>query len=185
MPSTNLSFRTPERLMAQIGQRDMKGVQYPGTVVKRDVERWYAVLADALSEVRLAPAEVVVLVSYAASYDGEPSHASVIDSPLVISRREFAMDDERFDEAQEALGRKMTDWSLAGLYAAWDAAERYEVLARRSADSGLSFGMALHRVGLHTYDLAPEELARIEQIRAVPAEELPAAYLRAVEGEEA
>jgi hypothetical protein len=41
--------------------------------------------------------------------------------------------------------------------------------------------MALHHVGLHTYDLPPDELATIERMGAVSAELLPGAYVQALE----
>jgi hypothetical protein len=190
MPSRNLSFRTPPKLLEQIQSRDLKGVDNPGAVAKRDVERWYEVLQESMREVRLNPAEAVVLIYYAGSLleDSSVSLSRVLMAHHIIGSGGLGLE-SAFTPVSESLADKMAGWSLAGKYAAWDAAERYEVVVRRNLEhvegavegaEDLTFGMALHRVGLHTYDLLPDELAVIERMGAVPADMLPGAYLRAL-----
>lgn len=90
--------------------------------------------------------------------------------------------DEFYDLAQTSLGAKLRLMSPMARYALWDAAERYEALAKaraRSGDTTLTFGMALHEIGLHTYDLPMHILQAVEATRAVESDLLPGAYLRA------
>jgi hypothetical protein len=180
MPSTNLSFRTPQPLLDKIKIRDLKGVNNPGATAKRDLGRWYDLLSESLEEVSITPEEAVILIHYVATYDGCPSARNVFDAGEVLEDYPIGLAED-FDAAKEALGRKYQDWSYATRYAAWDAAERYEVLARNHTEDNLTFGMALHRAGLHTYDLPPDELAVIERMKAAPAAFLPGVYVRAVE----
>lgn len=185
MSATNLSFRAPEGLLVLIKSRDRKGVNYPGAVAKRDLERWYALMGDAISEVQLTPAEVVVLAYYASTFDGEPNHWNVAGSAIALQGRQIGLSEE-FSASRDTLAKKMSTWSTAAVYAAWDAVERYQVLALRNrADSGdLTFGMALHRIGLHTYGLSGDELAHVERMTAVPADLLPGEYLNAREDDD-
>jgi hypothetical protein len=179
MPSPNLSFRTPQSLLEQIQRRDLKGVENPGAVAKRDVERWYGLLQEALSEVRLSPAEAVVLIHYVGALQNEPVHSNILLAAQTIGSTSLGLGDA-FAAVRASLAAKMASWSLAGKYAAWDAAERYEVLAVRGPET-LTFGMALHEVGLHTYDLPTDELATIERMAATTADQLPGEYLVALE----
>lgn len=185
MASRNLSFRTPEPLMDKIRSRDLKGVDNPGAVAKRDVERWYNVLQEGLAEVRLTPPESVVLIHYVGPFEGHVVHTNVLLAAQHIQSGPMGLG-EPFAAVRESLAAKMAQWSLAGRYAAWDAAERYQVLvarnfAREDLAEDLTFGMALHHVGLHTYDLPQEELSVIEGMDAVEASRLPGAYVRARE----
>jgi hypothetical protein len=185
MASKNLSFRTPQELLDKIKARDLKGVDNPGAVAKREVERWYSVLQESLSEVRLTPAEAVVLIHHVEVFDGQA------DLPIIRVASDCIADGSTglssfYGPVRASLARQMARWSFAGLFAAWDAAERYHVLVKRNFDreeqaEDLTFGMALHRVGLHTYDLPPEELEVIESTPAVMPDRLPDAYLRALE----
>lgn len=180
MPSQNLSFRAPQKLLDQLSKRDLKNVKYPGTTAKREVERWYSLLTSGLMEVRIDPVEVVVLAYYANAFNGEPTHANVLNAPYAIGDGVGSLSG-KFYPAQLSLSDKMKGWSVAGLYAAWDAVERYEVVVSRLKNESMTFGMALHLVGLHTYSLPPEELARIEQMSPVTSELLPQEYLMAGE----
>lgn len=187
MPSTNLSFRTPAEFMERIKSRDLKGVDNPGATAKRDLGRWYDVLDEGMHEVEVTPDEAVVLIHYVSTYDGLATVDNVTRAGEVLEDYPVGLTDG-FDTAKWELGRKYQTWSLAGRYAAWDAAERYEVLARRNegADAwpeDLTFGMALHTVGLHTYDLPLEYLAHIERTPAATADKLPGIYLRMAEEE--
>lgn len=183
MPSTNLSFRTPKPLLDLIRGRDLKGVENPGATAKRDVERYYGLLAEALRDVRLMPLEVVVLIHYVGTYEGYATVSQILDAADVFRESQIGLD-ENFDEAQQSLAESYASLSLAARYAAWDAAERYQVLALSNKDTELTYGMALHRVGLHTYDLDPEVLAHIERMDAVDADRLPGLFLRTAEPEE-
>lgn len=176
--SVNLSFRAPEALMKQFKSRDRKGVRHPGSIVKRDIERWYSLLADGLKEVTIEPAEAVVMIYYVNIFDGEPDHLDVVSSATRLQGRPIGLSEE-FDPIRDSLAEKMATWSQASVYAVWDAAERYQV--RALAGSTDTFGMALHHVGLHSYHLSPEELRQIEQMAAVEADSLPGEYLRALE----
>jgi hypothetical protein len=184
VPSNNLTFRAPEGLMDQIKSRDIKGVQYPGTVAKRDIDRWYRVLADGLKEVRLDPTEALVLIYYVDTLGGEPSHEEVTGLAEGLRSGQIGLG-ETFDAARVSLAEKLFGASLAAVYALWDAAERYHVAARRNDEDAwsedLTFGMALHKIGLHTYDLSPEELAHIERTTAVLPDLLPGAFLSTLE----
>jgi hypothetical protein len=166
--------------MQQIRGRDRKGVDNPGAVVKRDVKRWYAVLHDALSEVKLSPLEALVLICYVARFEGEPTHVAVMTAHEGIGDTRLGLSQE-FRATGDSLSAKYMCWSTAAKYAAWDAAERYQVLSLRQADDPPTFGMALHTVGLHTYDISPDELSVIERMKAAPADFLPGVYLRALE----
>jgi hypothetical protein len=185
MPSTNLSFRTPVDFMDRIKSRDLKGVDNPGATAKRDLGRWYDVLAEGLREVQVTPDEAVVLIYYVSTYEGLATVDNVMRAGEVLEDYPVGLVDD-FDTAKWELGKKYQTWSLAGRYAAWDAAERYEVLARRNEASTepLTLGMALHRAGLHTYDLPPEILAHVERTPATIADELPGIYLRTAEEEQ-
>lgn len=174
MPSKNLSFRAPEALLEKISLRDPEKSLYPGAIAKREVGRWYEVLGEALKDVRVTPDEAVVLIVCVMS--STPVHENVVSTSARLCTESLDLGGE-LDEAQESLAVKMGDWPLMTVYAAWDAAERYEVLALNPPPEGLTFGMALHQVGLHTYDLEPETLAHIERTPAVPAAYLGEVYV--------
>lgn len=184
MPSRNISFRAQQDLLDKIRSRDPEGNEYPGATAKRDIERWYAMLEDHASEIdHLTPEEVVVLIYYVGTYGGRPSPAHVlrIGDSLVDSTVSFL--DDFYSAAQESLGTKLQYMGRMARFAAWDAAERYQALSLKAAKTGepLTLGMALHRVGLHTYDLEPHVLRRVEAVSAVESDLLPGAYLRAAE----
>lgn len=182
MPSRNISFRAQQELLDKIKSRDPEGNEYPGATAKRDVERWYAVLEHFSRTMEsLTPDEAVVLIYYVGTYGGRPSHDAVIRIGDVLRDSAVGFLDEFYDLAQAGLGAKLRLTSPIGLYVLWDAAERYEALAMKAARTGesLTFGMALHKVGLHTYDLAPHVLRRVEATPALESDLLPGAYLRA------
>lgn len=181
MPSNNLSFRTPEPLLKQIQSRDPKGVENPGAIAKRDVERWYGFLQSGLPQVELTPAEAVVLIHYVGAFQGEMQHSQVLMAAQSIGSTPQGLG-EAYAPARASLAAKMADWSVAALYAAWDAAERYEVVAKRGS-LNTTFGMALHLVGLHSYVLPPDDLATVERMGAVPSADLPGEYLTALKEE--
>ncbi len=185
MPSQNIGFRANDALLKQIRSRDPQAHQYPGATAKREIERWYAMLEEGSRELlkvdRLKPAEAVVLIYYVGTYGGRPSHEAVMRCGDVLREQSVGFLDEFYDNAQAGLGAKLRLMSPMGRYALWDAAERYEALAMGAADeeAPLTFGMALHKVGLHSYNLAPHILQRVEATRAVESDFLPGAYLRA------
>lgn len=176
MSSSNLSFRTPAELMGKFRIRDIKGVKNPGAIAKRDVERWYSMLDACRKQVRLQPAEAVVMIYAANWWLSAMSGESLLALPQQL-RRDLRMD-PFYRDAQDSLGELVTEWPLGTRAAIWDAAERYDVLAHHHPDT--TFGAALHQVGLHSYRLAPEELAVVETLSAVEADNLPAAYMQAV-----
>lgn len=182
MASTNLSFRTPTDFMDKIKSRDLKGVENPGATAKRDLGRWYEALSEGLREIEVMPDEAVVLIHYVGTYQGLASVDNVARAGEVLEDYSVGLTED-FDAVKGRLGRKYQTWSLLGKYAAWDAAERYEVLAKHGTDEGLTLGMALHRVGLHTYDLSPGVLAHVERTPALEADKLPGIYLRTAEEE--
>ncbi len=185
MASTNLSFRTPADFMDKIKSRDLKGVDNPGATAKRDLGRWYDALGEGLREVQLTPDEAVVLIYYVSTYQGLASVDNVVKAGEVLEDYPIGLVED-FDTAKWELGSKYQSWSVLGRYAAWDAAERYEVLARHNEKTTepLTLGMALHKVGLHTYDLPPEILAHVERTPAMIADKLPGFYLRTAEEDE-
>lgn len=179
MPSSNLSFRSPETFLAKIRQRDLAGFTNPGATAKRDLTRWYDLLNEAMSEIHIQPVEAVVWIFYVNTYEGYPSARQILEAGDVIFESDLTLGD-CFLDARETLSEKCQGWSPAAHYAAWDAAERYQVMvtagkAREALTA--TFGMALHQVGLHTYDVAPDELNHIEAMKAVPAEKLAEEYL--------
>lgn len=183
MPSQNISFRAQPDLLEKIRARDPQKSRYPGATAKRDVERWYAMLEDSLGAVeKFTPDEAVVLIYYVGTYGGRPAHEHVMRVGDSLRDSSVSFLDPFYDLAQTSVGAKLRLMSPMGRYAAWDAAERYEALAQeavREKDENLTFGMALHKVGLHTYNLASHVLQRVEATRAVPSDYLPGAYLRA------
>jgi len=162
----------------------MKGVDSPGATAKRDLGRWYDMLSEGLREVQITPDEAVVLIYYVSTYEGLATVDNVERAGEVLEDYSVGLMDD-FETAKWELGKKYQTWSLAGRYAAWDAAERYEVLARHNEKTAepLTLGMALHRVGLHTYDLPPEILDHVERTPAMIADKLPGLYLRTAEEE--
>lgn len=175
MSSTNLSFRTPADLMQRIRARDIKGVANPGAIAKRDVERWYSLMAEALKEVSVEPVEAVVMI-YAANWSltGMTGHA-LMDLPETLAR-EIGLP-AFYRDAQLELVEKVERCSLDVRAALWDAAERYDVIAHK--EPGRTFGATLHQVGLHCYDLGPDELALVEKLPAEESLSLPQAYMNA------
>lgn len=187
--SRNVSFRAPDGLRSQLLARDpKKGNQYPGSIAKREVERWYSLMVEGMQHApQMSLGEAVVFIHYVATYDGRPSHSDVMDACEVLFDQDLSSMpvDQDLEDFQESLSRK-----LAGLreyghvsYAMWDAAERYEVIAAHNEDPDLTFGRVLHQVGLHSYTLDQSELAQAERMGAVPGEFLPKVYLRTREVE--
>lgn len=186
MASRNISFRVPEDLLDKIRARDPEGNEYPGATAKRDVDRWYAMLEHYSREIaQFSPDEAVVLIYYVGTYGGRPSTAHVLAVGDSLANSNVSFLDEFYGAAQESLGRKLQHLAPMARFAAWDAAERYQALALGAERSGepLTLGMALHRTGLHTYDLEPHVLRRVEATRAVESDYLPGAYLRAAKEE--
>lgn len=175
MSSTNLSFRTPADLKQKFQDRDIKGVQNPGAIAKRDVERWYSLLSQSLGEVAVEPVEAVVMI-YAAHWWLNGMGGQSLTTLPEILRSEMGLD-VFYRDAQDALANRVQDWSLDVRAALWDAAERYDVLAHRQ--TGKTFGATLHQVGLHTYALTPRELSVVESIPAVESDLLPEEYMKA------
>jgi hypothetical protein len=156
--ATNLSFRTPSELMDKIKLRDFTNVQNPGATAKRGLIRWYDMLGCALREIHLIPKEAVVLIHLVNRVGPDIS----ADRLAVYQIKDQGLG-EAYTFVTESLAAKMASWPLATRYAAWDAAERYEALVSKEK---LSYGSALHQVGLHTYDLTPEELEHVEALEA-------------------
>lgn len=173
MSSTNLSFRTPAPLLQLFRDRDIKGVDNPGVIAKRDVERWYSLLGESLKKVRIEPEEAVVMI-YAAHW-----WLGTMTGLLLGSLPEHLLQNMGLDAfyrgAQESLAQKVDGWPLSVRAALWDSAERYEVIAHRKP--GNTLGGALHQVGLHSYSLDPEDLLLVECVPAVESDELPRAYM--------
>jgi hypothetical protein len=179
MPSSNLSFRAPEPFLEQIRSRDIKGVDNPGAVAKRDLIRWYGVLQQGLGEVDLTPAEAVVLIHFVGAFhDRSVNLSEMLMAHHVINGASLHLE-EVYTPVRASLADKMANWSTVARYAAWDAAERYQVVSRHGP-LNTTFGMALHRVGLHSYVLPPEDLATVERMGAVSADLLPGEYIAAL-----
>lgn len=165
--------------MKRIQSRDIKGVDNPGAVAKRDVERWYSFLGESLKGVRVSPREAVVIIYAANRWLG------VMTGPRLESLEgdlfePIGLDGVRegfYREAQESLSAKVGEWPLNVRAALWDAAERYEVTAYRQP--GKTFGAVLHQVGLHSYELDPEELDVVERVPAAESDALPDLYVNA------
>jgi hypothetical protein len=173
--STNLSFRTPPDLMQKLRDRDIKGVDNPGAIAKRDVERWYSLLSESLKTVHVEPAEAGGLIVAASWAFSGMNSQTLADLPETL-RREVGLH-VFYREAQLGLAEEVERWPLDVRAALWDAAERYDVVAHK--EPGRSFGAVLHRVGLHSYELTPEELALVESIPAVESDSLPGVYMKA------
>jgi len=176
--STNLSFRTPADLMQKIRARDIKGVDNPGAIAKRDVERWYSLLTYSLAQVSVEPAEAVVMI-YGVNWWLSGMTGQTLEELPDVLRRGMGLN-AFYQDAQLGLAEALEDWPLEVRAALWDAAERYDVLAHR--EPGRTFGAALHQVGLHSYELAPEELALVESIPAVESDKLPDVYMKTARG---
>jgi hypothetical protein len=174
--STNLSFRTPEALKKKFRTRDIKGVANPGYIAKRDVERWYSLLSASMDEVRIEPADAVVMI-YAVNWWLGIMDGHQLKSLPQQLRQQMGLDDF-YRDAQLELAEQVERWPLAARAALWDAAERYDVLVH--GNPGKTFGAALHLVGLHSYQLTPEELRLVEKVPAVESDQLPAAYMAAM-----
>lgn len=175
MSSTNISFRTPDDLKQKLRSRDIKGVDNPGAIAKRDVDRWYSLLGQSLGSVEVDPVEAVVMI-YAAhwSLDGM-SGQSLYRLPEIL-RQEMGLD-AFYREAQISLAERVERWPLDVRAALWDAAERYDVLAHK--ETGRTFGATLHQVGLHSYNLTSSELKLVESIPAAESDFLPGVYMKA------
>jgi hypothetical protein len=175
MASVNLSFRTPPDLMSKIQSRDIKNVDHPGYLAKRDLERWYSLLGSSLREVSVTPEEAVVVIFAAGWWLPTMTGQLLTDLPVVL-RQEIGLDGF-YESARRSLADRVDSWPLAVRAALWDAAERYDVLVHET--QGCTYGAALHRVGLHNYLLDQEELEVVESFIAVESRELPAAYMNA------
>lgn len=178
MSSTNLSFRTPPDLMQKFRDRDIKGVDIPGAIAKRDVERWYSLLGESLKKVHVEPAEAVVMI-FAANWSFSGMNSQTLTDLPETLRREVGLP-AFYWEAQIGLAEEVGRWPLDVRAALWDAAERYDVVAHK--EPGRTFGATLHQVGLHSYELTPEELALVESIPAVESDSLPEVYRKAAIG---
>jgi hypothetical protein len=156
MPSPNLNFRAPEALLAKVKSRDPYDLKMPGTVVKRDLERWYAALDDAMLGVRLTPAQAVLLIRVVR--DAERVGEAFV-SNLVIHVERHPI--EGWDRWRTELAHTVAACDQLTRWAMVDAAERYLAYAEKNPDA--SMGMALHTVGLHTYELTTWELEILEK----------------------
>lgn len=178
MSSTNLSFRTPPELMARIRSRDIKGVENPGSMAKRDVERWYSMLETSLRKVSVDPQEAVVMIYAVNWWMSGMTGATLTELPQTLSQ-EIGLPDF-YRDAQLGLAEQVEGWPLNVRAALWDAAERYDVMVHRQPNK--TFGAALHEVGLHRYDLDPQELSMVESFTAVESDSLPAVFMEAARG---
>lgn len=174
--SSNLSFRTPPELKARLKARDIKGVDHPGAIAKRDIERWYSLMEESLHEVAVSPAEAVVVIYGVHWWLPALTGSALSDLPVQI-RRLVGLP-PFYRDAQDSLGERLYAMSLSARAALWDAAERYDVAVRRNHEQ--TFGRALHEVGLHSYDLPQSELWVVENLTAVESDALPAAYMNAI-----
>lgn len=181
MSSTNLSFRTPSDLMQRIKDRDIKGVDNPGAIAKRDVARWYSLMGESLKGITIEPDEAVVMI-FAAHWSLSAMNGPMLSALPDLLRQEMGLD-PFYREAQLRLGEEVGRWPLDVRAALWDAAERYDIVVHRGPER--TYGAALHQVGMHSYHLTPKELALVESIPAVESDSLPAAYMKAAinEGE--
>jgi hypothetical protein len=162
--------------MQRLQARNIKGVKNPGAIAKRDVERWYSLLEASVSYVKVEPIEAVVMI-YAANWHFSAMNSRTLEDLGSILRQEMGLN-PFYADAQRTLAQKVEDWPLLVRAALWDAAERYDVLAHlRRVET---FGAGLHQVGLHSYELEPEELARVEGLAAVEGDSLPEEYMRTV-----
>lgn len=183
MPSQNISFRVEADLLDKIRSRDPAASRYPGATAKREVSRWYDMLEEYSRDMpQLTPSELVVWIYYVNTYDGRPSVRNVLDAGTVLLEQQIGLD-VFYDDFQTQLALHLNAVPAMAVWALWDAAERYQALVSSSAEE-LTYGMALHRVGLHTYNLPVEDLRIVEATRAVSADLLPGAYMRAMEGED-
>lgn len=181
MASQNVSFRVEPDLLEKIRSRDPGATRYPGATAKREVIRWYDMLAEYSRDMpRLSPAELVVWIYYVGTYDGRPAVNNVLEAGDVLLDQQIGLD-VFYDDFQTQVGLSLNGVPAMAVWALWDAAERYQALVSSTKDESLTYGMALHKVGLHTYDLAPQDLKLVEAVPAVSAELLPSAYLRAVQ----
>lgn len=159
MPSPNLNFRAPADLLAKIRSRDPQGLKLPGSIAKRDLERWYAALEAGLEGVTLTPAEAILLARVVRD-------APRVDEAFVTTLIRAVEDSSLtgWEVQQRGLVRKLAAFPLITRWALVDAAERYLAYAEKNPEA--TTGMALHQVGLHTYDLAPWELEILENSMA-------------------
>jgi hypothetical protein len=161
---TGLNLRVDEILRAKIKSRDLKGVENPGAVARRDLERWYGSLKDALDQIKLAPAEAVLLIAVIGK---ESVHSEALAATLAMHVEES--EEEGYGHVRNRLVQKIEHWDRTTRWAVIDACERYAVYAKRHPESTL--GMALHQVGLHSYTATPEEMAVLEgTLVTAPAE---------------
>jgi hypothetical protein len=164
--------------MLKLKDRDIKGVDNPGAIAKREVDRWYSLLGHSLRGVSVAPAEAVIII-YATNWWLSAMSGQVLEDLPDTLRQGMGLH-AFYRDAQLGLSEKVARWPLDVRAAMWDAAERYDVLAHR--ETGRTFGATLHQVGLHSYELTSEELALVEKIPAVESDHLPDAYMKAAIG---
>lgn len=166
MPNPNMSFRAPALLRDALAARNPKDdVKNSGAIAKREVERWYVELDRALARIKLDPAEAVLLISVVGKSSLNPDELAH-RLPLEVEQDTS----EGFGHVRERLVRKMSSWDTLRMWAVVDAVERYEIYQRRNPSATL--GMALHVVGLHSYEVTPEELALLESTQAAPPTDL-------------
>lgn len=151
MASPNLSFRAGSDLLAKVKSRDPEGLKTPGAIAKRDVNRWYSALEEAIATVRLTPSQAILLVRVVRD-------AQVIDNDFVAGLIAHIEDDPegRTTQTGKGLVQRISSYDRITRWALVDAAERYLAYVRKNP--GVSVGMALHQVGLHSYQLASWEL---------------------------
>lgn len=159
MPSINLSFRAHPSLLAHVSARDPKDLKNPGSIAKRDLERWYAVLAQARMYINLSPAEAVLLIRVA-------NEVGEIDEEVVTFLVNYVRDhpQDGFAHVQGTLLQKVNRMDYITRWALMDAVDRYRVYQVKHPEA--TVGMALHQVGLHSYTATPEELAALESAAA-------------------
>jgi hypothetical protein len=166
MPNPNMSFRAPALLRDALAARNPKDdVKNSGAVAKREVERWYTELDRALARIRLDPAEAVLLISVIGKSTLQP-HELAHQLHIEVERDTS----EGFGHVRDRLVQKMFSWDVMRMWAVVDAVERYEIYQRRNPQATL--GMALHVVGLHSYQVTPDELTLLESTQAVPPTDL-------------
>lgn len=165
MNSTNISFRAVGSMLNRLQVRDGKSMKNPGTIARRDLDRWYGALQDALEDVRLAPAEAILLIRLV-------NRADQHDEDFVAGLAAYVADrpEDGFAHVQRRLAQKLAAFDRITRWALVDAAERYAVFQHKHP--GATLGMALHQVGLHSYDVTPGELAALEATEAAQPGEL-------------
>lgn len=121
--------------------RTPQSAQTSNTVARRDLERWYAALAEAMAEIELGPAEVLLLVEAA---EKVPDRADLVATlPQVLE----GGDAPGYGHVRPGLVAKAEAWSRMDRWAVVDACERYMIQEQQ----GGTTAEILHRTGLNPY----------------------------------